>query len=189
MKSELALFLMRIEEIPDSVGRLVDRAVNSFTWRIARFAHGDEYTSWLSEFYCHLECTVLGIPARRADARFDLHRAWDLLKRPYGQNAPQALFDIATSGSEGGLRRIMITMADAYGEAYARQLIGVAVTFYLKDRTPAVLIADAREYITIHPDIVPVELTDGTPARIMANFPKVLEMHPFLMRHVRQTGR
>jgi hypothetical protein len=132
---------------------------------------------------------VLGIRARKADARFDLCRAWNLLKRPYGQNAPQALFDIAKSGSEGGLRQIMRTMADAYGEEYARQLIGVAVTFYLKGRAPSVLISDAREYITLYPDIVPAELTDGTPARIMANFPKVLEMHPFLMRRVRQTGR
>ena len=163
--------------------------INTFSWRIARFEHGDEYTAWLATLYCHLECTVLGIPQRKPHPSLDLCRAWELLKRPYGQNAPQTLYDIARSGSEGGLRQIMRTMADVYGEEYARGLVAVAVGFYLAGRPPSDLISDAREYLALHREIIPSELQDGTPARIMASFSKVLEMHPFTLRRIRQSVR
>ena len=189
MTTRLRMLLGNIEPIPDRIGRLVDNAVNTFGRQIARFAHGDEYTAWLSEFYCHLECTVLGIKPRPVHPCLDLGRALDLLKKQYGANVTQTLFDIARSGSEGGLRQIMRTMADLYSEEYARNLIGVTVGFYLADRAPSVLLRDAREYVALHPDIIPAELAEGTPARIMANFPKVLEMHPLVVKRIRQTGR
>jgi hypothetical protein len=189
VKTSLQLFLADIEPIPDRIGRLVDVAVETFPWRIAGFAHGDEYTAWLAALYCHLECTVLGLPGRRANPVLDLCRAWDLLRRPYGGDTPQTLYDVARSGSEGGLRQIMNTLAERYGDEYTEQLVSNAVTCYMADRSPAKLLSDAREYVALHGNIIPSEISEGSPARIASHFPKVLALHPLAMQRLRQTGR
>ena len=189
MKTSLQLFLADIEPIPDRIGRLVDAAVETFPWRIAQFGHGDEYTAWLAALYCHLECTVLGLPGRRAHPVLDLRRAWDLLRGPYGGDTPQTLYDVARSGSEGGLLQIMNTLAERYCDEYAEQLVSNAVTFYLADRSPAKVLSDVREYVARHGNIIPPEISEGFPARIAAHFPKVLATHPFAMQRLRRTGR
>ncbi len=187
--TSLQWLLTELEPIPDRIGRLVDRAIETFPWRIARFSHGDEYTAWMAALYCHLECTVLGVSGRPPHPDIDLRRAWDLLRGPYGGDTPQTLYDVARSGSEGGLRQIMNTMAECYRDAYAEQLVSNVVACYLTGRSPAKLLSDAREYVALHGNIIPPEIYEGGAARIMAHFSKVLELHPFVTQRLRQTGR
>ncbi|MBC8218657.1 MAG: hypothetical protein H8E73_09345, partial [Planctomycetes bacterium] len=47
----------------------------------------------------------------------------------------------------------------------------------------------SSEYITKYGRFLPSELTEGSAARIRANFPKVLEKHPRLIQRIRLAVR
>lgn len=187
MKTRLERLLGNIEPVPDRIDRVVDSALNTFPLATAIIADWDQYRQCLARFLCHVECTILGVPGRATNVDFDVDRCWHLLRKEYGASAPQAAFEAVRAGSEGGLRQVLRSVAELFSRDYAENLIGVAVEAYWSNRGPSAVLADAKEYIHRYDHILPGEISEGSAARIPANFRKVLKQHPFLIRRLCRT--
>lgn len=174
----------------DQVSARVDQAVNSFAMQRAAIEDWDEYESFLSDFYRHIETTVLRMGFGSPDGReFHWSRCINLLKKKFGPNGYKAAFEIARTGKEGGLYRILTTVADLMAEEYAQNEISGRIYDYWNRLTTDEQMAATDEYINKYGHLLPAELTEGSAARLKANFPKVLEEHPKIIRRMRRVGR
>lgn len=188
--SELSELLRGIEPVPDQVDRCVNDAFNSFPIRESVLSHWDDYARCVGEFFSHVEGGVLGLPATGGrDVRVSFDRCLVLLRRKYGDSAIQAPFECARTGNEGGLRGVFQTIAQLMSREHAQSRIGVAVSLYCNRQPPQALIDAGKEYVRTYGHLLPSEITEGSAARVLANLPKVLREHPFMMRRFRQVGR
>ena len=186
MRTRLERLLQNIEPIPDRIDRFADKALNTFPVTAAIITEWETYRRCLAEFFCHMECIILGIGSRSADVDFYIDRCWRLLRKKYGDSAPQACFESIRTGSEGGLRRVLITASELFSKDYAENLIGLTVEAYWSNRDPSAILADADEYVRLYRHILPGEITEGSATRIRFNFRKVLKQHPFFIRRLRR---
>ena len=67
--------------------------------------------------------------------------------------------------------------------------ITARVNAFWRSHSPEELLEASREYLARYGHLLPSELTEGSAARIVANFPKVLENHPKLVQQLRRVGR
>ncbi|MEI8044595.1 MAG: hypothetical protein WCL11_24505 [Verrucomicrobiota bacterium] len=188
MSTRLERLLQNIVPVPDRIDRYCDEALNNFAPPPPLIEDWSQYCAFLARLHCHLECRALGIGARPPDSRFDLSRCWALLKAKFGDSAPQAAFEIARTGAQGGVRQLLRTVARLYSRRYAENLISIAVEAYCSNRTTDELLADADEYIRNYRQIMPSELTEGSGARIHANLRKALKQHPYVIRRLRHAA-
>lgn len=93
------------------------------------------------------------------------------------------------TGKEGGLYRVLKTVADQMAEEYAQNEISGRIYDYWNRLTTDEQVAATDEYINKYGHLLPAELTEGSAARLKANFPKVLEEHPKIIRRMRRVGR
>jgi hypothetical protein len=186
--TRLERMLANIVPVPDRIDRYCDEALNSFPPPPAMIDDWDAYRAFLARSYRHLESRVLGIGPRDSDLELDLARCWALLRKKFGDSAPQAGFEIVRTGSQGGVFQLLRTVAGLYSQEYAENLISIAVDAYCANRTADGLFADADEYIRNYRQIMPSEIAEGFGTRIRANFRKVLKQHPFVIRRLRQAG-
>lgn len=184
MNSILTRLLRSLEAIPDDVGRRVDEAFNSFSVPSVRITDWDTYCALLAALYARLESAVLGIdPPRKPNLEFDFSRCVYLMeKTTYGKSAMQSGFEVTRTGVEGGLRRLLQTVAEAYAGSAATEQINALVSLYWERRTHEQLFSDMDEYIAAYKDILPSEVVEGGGFRIKAAFWKVLAIHPFRVR-------
>lgn len=188
MTTRLERLIQNITDVPDRIDRYRDEALNSFPPPPAVVPDWDAYRVLLARFYCHIECRTLGIASRHPDMQFDLSRCWNLLKKKFGESAPQTAFEIVRTGAEGGVLQLLRTVADLYAGECAERQIGMAVDLYWSNRAAEDLLADAREYVANYSHILPGEITEGSATRIHANFRKVLKQHPFVVRQLRRAA-
>ena len=190
MASRLAVLLRGIEPVPDQVDRCVDQAFNLFPMPPPLITQWDEFVRCMALFYCHVESGILGIRGGRAvNVSMDSNMCFQRLRKKYGESAPQATFEMARTGNEGGLLRVLKTVAELLSREHSDNRIGLAVSCYWNGRRPQEILEDGTEYIRDYGHLLPSELTEGSAARIYANFDKVLKEHPYLMRKMRQIGR
>lgn len=187
MKTRLERLLGNIEGIPDRIDRFADRSLNTFPQAEAIIEDWDRYRDCLASFFCHMECVILGIPQRTTSIDFDVDRCWQLLRKKYGESAPQAAFEATRTGNEGGLRGVLQSVAELFGRDYAENLVGITVEAYWSNRSAEGLLADADEYVRRYKHMIPGEISEGSAGRIHVNFRKVLKQHPFLVRRLRRT--
>jgi hypothetical protein len=190
MASRLAVLLRGIEPVPDQVDRCVDQAFNTFPMPGPVITQWDDFVRCMAQFYCHVESGILGIKGGRAcNLPMDSSMCFQRLKKKYGGSAPQATFEMARTGNEGGLLRVLKTVAELLAREHSDNRIGLAVSCYWNGRPPQELLDDGAEYIRDYGHLLPSEITEGSAGRIYANFPKVLKEHPYLMRRMRRVGR
>lgn len=190
MRSRLRVLLDGIEPVPDQVGRCVDDAFNSFDMPSPVIERWNDYLECLARFYCHIECGILGIrPDRPYNLRMDTSRCLQLLHKEFGESTPQATFELARTGNEGGLLHVLKTAARLLAREHSDNRIGVAATCYWNALKPQEIFADVDEYIRDYGHLLPSELTEGSAARIYANFGKVLREHPYMMQRLDRVGR
>jgi hypothetical protein len=174
----------------DEVSARVDQAINSFSVRRAVIEDWNEYESFLAGFYRHIWTTVLrvgpGIPKSR---EFDWGQCTDLLNKAFGTSGYKAAFEMVRTGKEGGLYRVLKTIGDLMAEKYAKNEISARISHYWQSLSIDERLAAPDEYLQQYGHLLPQELTEGSAARIRANFPKVLEEHPGMLRRMRQIGR
>lgn len=188
--SELMELLGGIEPIPDKVDRCADTAANSFPLHQAVLSTREEYTSFMGRYYAHVEFVILGRPGNaECDEQFSFNQCLVLLQKEYGHSALQAPFELASSGTEGGLLKVLDTVRRLISRRYADNWIGLAVSLYWNRRSPASLVGDSLEYVLRYGHLWPSDLAEGSAARIRGNFRKVLLQHPYMMRDFRRVGR
>ncbi|MDY6838842.1 MAG: hypothetical protein SWH78_12805 [Thermodesulfobacteriota bacterium] len=174
----------------DEVSARVDQAINSFSVQRAIIEDWNEYESFLSDFYRHLLTTVLrigsGVPENR---ELYWSQCADLLNKAFGTSGHKAAFEMVRTGKEGGLYQVLKTIGDLVAEKYAKNEISARISDYWQSLTVDGQLAASDEYLQRYGHLLPQELTEGSAARIRANFPKVLEEHPSMVRRMRQIGR
>lgn len=192
MSTQLERFLQSIDpaETIDETSARMDDAINSFRGLSARITDWEEFHHCLAEFLSHIENRVLRLRGRRsADLEFDGGRCVQYLLDEYGLSGEKAAFEMARTGNEGGLYAVLKTLARHIAQDYSRNEIAARVSAFLRGLTLDEQLAVAREYLDKYGHLLPSELTEGSAARLRANFTKVLEEHPYLIRRFGRVGR
>jgi len=190
MDTPLSKLLTRIEAIPDDVQRRIDHAVNMFRPPRAVITDWGGYTRCLAAFYREVERSVLAL--RGPVPEWDEHQAWQcwrLMKGAYGPDAPQAAYEIVRTGTEGGLLKVLRTVADLLAKEFCRQMVTSVVTTYWQGRSTAELIEDGREYVRRYGHLMPGEMVEGSAVRVQAGLLRALIQHPEFIRRLRTSLR
>lgn len=186
MSTRLKRHLAGTREVPDRIEGLADDAINNLPPLPATIEDWRKFEIFLAQIHCHVENHVLGVAERPPDLRVDLPRARRLLHHVFEGSAPQAAFEIARTGINGGVLYLVRAMAHAFAREYADNLISLAVEAYCTERSVSELLADADEYVASYRHLLPSEIAEGSAARIHANIRNVLKQHPFVERRIRR---
>ena len=191
MPTPLQDLIKKIETLPDEIEHLVDQGINSFNmpktnvindWNIFQY--------WLGKFYCDIEFTILGIRmAEEIDIDFYAKKSFTTLEKKFGTSSMQASFEIARTGNEGGMYTLMKTLAKLIGEKYLSNQIGTLINIYMEKLSPDDIIADSKEYLATYSHLLPLEISEKQGIRVQANFFKVLNKHPYMMRDLKRKTR
>lgn len=192
MRTKLDRFLDTIDPsavLDDTFGRC-DDAINSFAGMPPQICEWSEFRRCLTEFCCHAENVVLGLRnPRSANLEFDWGRCVRLLLDEYGQSGEKAAFEMARTGTEGGLYAVFRTVARAIAEEYSRSEVSSRVNVFMNGLTTDEQLGVSQEYLDKFGHLLPSEMTEGSAARLRANFRSVLEEHPYLVRRLGRIGR
>lgn len=107
----------------------------------------------------------------------------------FGPSGEKAAFEMTRTGNEGGLSRVLKAVAKSISKQLAKTEISARVSCHLDRLSIRQRLAASAEYLEKYGHLLPAELTEGSAARIHANFHKVLAEHPHLMRRMREIGR
>ncbi len=178
------------DETLDPIDRRADAAINSFRVRSATIESWSRFEELMADFWLHVFCGILGA---RKDAEYPKDyvrgRALQVLGELYGVNGPKAAFEYARTGNEGGLYRVLKDVARHVADELARNQIATRVCSYWDGLTADEKIAASSEYLREFGRFLPSELTEEGAIRIRANFWRVLERHPALVRRMRRATR
>jgi hypothetical protein len=174
----------------EKVSADVDRAVNTFSTRRTTIEDWDEYQSFFADFYRHVETVALKMShSGPNDKSFYFSRCSVVLNEAFGPSGYKVAFEFVRTGKDGGLYRVLKTVANLMAEAYAKNEICARVTYFLEGLTFNEKFAAQDEYLRKYGHLLPQEWTEGSAVRLRIQFPKVLEEHPSMIRRMRRIGR
>ncbi len=192
MKTRLDKLLENIDPAVtlDRVSSRVDEAMNSFKMESGMIQNWDEFRSILTGFHWHVQRAVLRNRLLRSpDPDIEWGRCCEMLLKVYGLNGEKAAFEMTRTGAEGGVYSVLRAVAKRMMEEYAGNEISAKIGHFWYPLSTDDQIAATEEYLQKYGHLLPSELTEGNAARIRANFVKVLEEHPRLVRRLRKIGR
>ena len=187
--SDLDEFLQSLDPARtlDVVSARVDEALNSFPMPNAIIADWSSFQDLMTRFCLHVTKAILRLdPHYEGDAEFDWFRCREALKREYGASGFKAAFEVARTG---GVYKVLKIVARELVEEYGAQEVSARVHHFLNRLTAEERIAVAREYLAKCGRFLPSALTEGSAARLVEGFDKVLEQHPRLLQRLRRVGR
>ena len=115
-----------------------------------------------------------------------------MLKKEWGMNGDKAGFELARTGHEGGLLKVLRTTARLMRKEEIERQVETLVGLYYQQRSPQERLDDAQEYIERYGHLLPTELTEGSAARLLDSFfrpGKILKEHVEMRRRLKQVGR
>ena len=192
MQTKLDNLLESIDPIRtlDQVSARVDEAINSFQLEYGSIRRWDDFKFVLTRFFRHTENIVLRIHSpSQLDPDIDWGRCCRLLMKEYGTNGEKAAFEMVRTGSEGGLYTVLKAVAKRIIDEYASNEISARISYFWENLSVDEQIEATEEYLCKYGHLLPSELIEGSAARIRANFIKVLEEHPNLIKRMRDIGR
>lgn len=176
----------------EEVARRTDEALNAFSANGAQITDWDEFRQCLIRYMRQVESRILGIRAEqfpRVGADFHWGRCCHVLTRIFGPNGDKAAFEMARTGTEGGLYAVLKAMARQLADRYARNEVAARVSDYWDSLSMDEKFAAADEYLCKYGHLLPSELTEESGIRVRANLPKALNEHPRLTQRLGQIGR
>jgi hypothetical protein len=192
MKTKLDRLLESIDPARtlDQVSSRADEAVNSFRVQSGIIKDWEGFRTVLTEFYRHVENVILRIRSFRSpNPDIDWGCCYQLLIKEYGPNGEKASFELARTGSEQGLYGVLKAIARRMIDDYAGNEIAARISNFWESLSIDEKLAVSKEYLDKYGHLLPSELTSGSAARVRANFLKVLEQHPSIMKRLRKIGR
>jgi len=174
----------------DEADARADEAINSFPLQDAALTQWDEFRRCLINFMRHVEAAVLHVrsmPSSSLD--FEWGRCVRLLIHEYGRNGEKAAFEIARTGNEGGLFAVLRKLARRIARLYGEREVSARISTWWETLSIDKKLAATDEYLTKYGRLLPSELTEGSAARVRANFPRVLEEHPRMLQRIRRLRR
>jgi hypothetical protein len=109
--------------------------------------------------------------------------------KEYGTNGEKAAFEMVRTGSVGGLYTVLKAVASRMIDDYAGNEISGRIRYFWENLSIDEQVEATEEYLGKYGHLLPSELTEGSAARIRANFIKVLEEHSHLIKRMRDIGR
>jgi len=167
-----------------------DAAINTFRFDRGVIDRWDEFTTLMVRFHRHVEAVVLRMSAMpRASHDFNWGRCVHVLMQMYGRNGEKAAFEIARTGTDGGLRGLLRDFARKVAADYADDEISARIVRWWTALSPAEQFAATSEYLARFGHFLPSEMTEGSAARIRDRFLQVLQQHPHLLQRLGNVGR
>lgn len=192
MQTELDRLIhsIRPERTIEEVFNRANEAINTFHLEAAQISEWDDFRHCMAEFLRHVEACSLRLNGPvEASSDFYWGRCAHVLLKVYGSSGEKAAFEMARTGNDGGLNAVLRAVAMHMAEEYAQKEISAKVGIYWQSLSVEQKFNVSSEYITKYGRFLPSELTEGSAARIRANFPKVLEKHPRLIQRIRLAVR
>lgn len=109
--------------------------------------------------------------------------------KEYGPNGERAAFEIARTGAEGGIYTVLRAVAKQMLEEYSGNEITSKIIRFWEELSAGERQTATGEYLKKYGHLLPSELTEGDGVRVRANFLKVLQEHPHLIKRLRDIGR
>ena len=167
-----------------------NEAINTFNDKAAQIDKWDDFRYCMSEFLQHVDTCVLRLrQSLEVSSDYYWSRCVRILLKLYGIQGEKAAFEMARTGNEGGLYGVLKAVAMKAAEEYSKNEITARIGSYWEGLSVDEQLEASVEYIAKYGHLLPSELTEGSAARIRANFPKILQQHPHLIRKTRQVGR
>lgn len=168
-----------------------DDAINRFSMRSARVESWGQFQSLMTDFWLHSYCTLLGANAHAGyDRGYTCDRAMKTLCDIYGYPSGfKAAFELARTGAEGGLYEVLKRVSRQLADEQTRSIISAAVSGFWSRLSVDELHAATDEYLRDYGRYLPSEMVENGAARLRANFTRVLERHPALIRRIRRSTR
>lgn len=193
MATELDRLLVSIspeKTIAETFNR-ANQAINTFAANKGQITEWSEFTAFMADFAQHVDSHVLQLrrPVAASSDHYWQQCASPALHGVYGPSGAKAAFEMARTGSGGGLYAVLRAVAMHIAEDYAKREIAARVGTYLQGLSAQQQFDACSEYLSKYGSLLPSELTEGSAARIRADFHKVLERHPWLLKKTREVGR
>ena len=174
----------------EQVSARADEALNSFRMESAIAGDWQGFRTVLTKFFRHLENVILRIRAGfSGDPDIDWGRCCNLLRKEYGVNGEKAAFEMARTGAEQGLYGVLKAVAQQMINDYSGTESKAKISAFWGELSTDEKLAASEEYLDKYGHLLPSELTEGSAARIRANFLRVLEEHPRTVKRLRGIGR
>ena len=193
MATELDRLLASIspENVIAETFNRANQAINTFPVSRGQIMDWNEYTELMAEFARHLDFHVLRLRRPVAVSRDEY---WQRCAAPalhgiYGPSGAKAAFEMARTGNGGGLYAVLRAFAMHMAEDYAKREIAARVNAFLQRLSVEEQFAACSEYLAKYGALLPSELMEASAARIRADFQKVLERHPWLLKKTHEVGR
>lgn len=168
------------------VRRRVEHALAHFPLPVAQTTRWDQFRTCLIHFYCYAQSCALRLPAiREPDAELDWGFCCQLLHREYGRNGDKTAFEMARTGQEGGLRRVLRNLAWRMARQYAENEIRARVYTLWNGLSLEEKLALPDEYLARYGHLIPSELREGSAGRVRADFPAFLVEHARVLDRLR----
>lgn len=169
--------------------RRANEAINTFR-APAKIEKWNEFKAAVMRYSNHVESCILNLREPIDEtSEFYWPRCVRVLLDIYGINGEKASFEMARTGNEGGLYAVLKAVAMNLAEKYAQNEISARISAYWQNLSVDEQLQASSEYIARYGHLLPSELTEGSAARIRANFPKVLKKHHDLIEKIRRVGR
>jgi len=166
----------------------IDRAINAFHCPSV-IDDWNDFKQCVSQFLCELEASALRL---RQSMSNHLDHYWDQafnsMRNIYGPNGEKAAFELARTGKEGGLYAVLKSIARGSSGQYSQNEINSRVYTYWQDLSVEEQLEAPLEYINRYGHLLPSELTEGSGARIRANFPQFLAKHPQMLQRTQRAS-
>ncbi len=164
--------------------RRANEAIAGFNWNKVTVDSFDEHKKCLADFMRELYSHEFLTGNIDFDTDFGYGLALQRLEREFTGNTLQTVYEIMSTGSEGGVYKILKSLGRLVAEEFSRNVIGAHVSEFWSGLSTNEKIAVSDEYVEKFIDILPQSvITDRI--RLKANFPKVLENHPWMIKRLR----
>lgn len=170
--------------------RRADKALNSFTAPGGAVPGWPAFRDCVTRFVCHAENVML-CPPHPFNVNPAMHfgKACRILIKTFGPDGDKAAANMAIHGVEGGLYRVLKTLAKGLAEEFSAGDIGGRVYTLWNVLSVDEKLATAKEYLAKYGHLIPADVAEGGAPRVLACLPKFLEAHPETIRRLRSTGR
>ena len=149
----------------------------------------EEYEQCLATLVQLARNAALNLPAETSqNIELDFHMAMQYLEREYPRDTYRIVYDIMSTGAEGGVFAISRTLAQLMAVDFSQNEINGRVQAFWDSLSVDDKLAVADEYIAKYQEVLP-ERTRQDSILIKASFLKVLQDHPHMIKRLRDLKR
>lgn len=171
---------------------ILDGVLNSFAYPVSPIDDYSEFRGILGKFCWQVESCMMGSCSEMlADDDMIEGAALMVLFEAYGSRDAKPAYIVAKSGVDGGIYGVLKKVGQAIAKKYTDRQIRAEVDSFLCELSEdGDEYADAmEEYILRFANILPTEALRNDALAVRMNFSQILEMHPYLVKRMREIGR